>query len=85
MENSQAYKYVIEQIDVIGSKKLDGYYPRVMEEIYDWERDQVEDIVWNQFCEKEDIDMAVFLPKIRKYLMFQSWYTVNRVVRYMNY
>lgn len=27
MENSKAYKYLIEQISATGSKKLDGYYP----------------------------------------------------------
>lgn len=34
MENSKAYKYLIEQINATGLKKLDGYYPKIMEEIY---------------------------------------------------
>ncbi len=67
MENSKAYSYFIEQLNAVGTKRMDGYYPKLMEEIYDWERDEIEDIVWKQFCEKEDIDVAAFLPKLKKY------------------
>ncbi len=35
MQNSKAYDYLIKQLDANGSEKMDGYYPRVIEEIYD--------------------------------------------------
>lgn len=40
MENSKAYKYFIEQLCVVGSKRMDGYYPKLMEEINNWERSE---------------------------------------------
>lgn len=67
MENSKAYKYLIEQVNATDSKKLDGYYPKILEEIYDWERDEVEDIIWNIFHRNNDTDLAEFLPKLKKY------------------
>jgi len=38
-----------------------------MEEIYDWERDEVEDIIWDAFINKNDVELASFLPKLEKY------------------
>ncbi|MBD5533934.1 MAG: hypothetical protein HDQ98_17380 [Lachnospiraceae bacterium] len=67
MQNSRAYGYLIEQLNASGSEKLDGYYPRIMEEIYEWERDEVEDIIWKVFREGRDGDLAIFLPKLKKY------------------
>lgn len=46
---------------------MDGYYPRVMEEIYDWEREEVENIIWDAFNNKKEIELAQFLPKLEKY------------------
>ena len=45
MQNSKAYDCLIKQLNANGSEKMDGYYPEVMEEIYDWEREEVEDII----------------------------------------
>ena len=67
MQNSRAYGYLIEQLNASGSEKLDGYYPRIMEEIYDWERDEVEDIICDAFINKKEIDLAQFMPKLQKY------------------
>lgn len=67
MQNSKAYDYLIKQLNANGSEKMDGYYPRVMEEIYDWEREKVEDIIWDAFCNKKEIELAQFLPKLEKY------------------
>jgi hypothetical protein len=67
MENSNAYHQFIEQIDAVGSKCLDGYNSSLLESIYDWEVDKVEDIIWDRFCEKTDTDLAIFLPKLKKY------------------
>ena len=65
LENSKAYKYLFEQLNATGSKKCDGYYPKIMEEIYDWERDEVEKVIWEAF--PRDNDLAKFLPKLKKY------------------
>lgn len=67
MENSRAYEYLIKQLHAIGSEKKDGYYPRIMEEIYDWEREEVEDIIWDAFVNKKEVGLAEFLPKLKKY------------------
>lgn len=56
MENSNAYKYLMNQINATGSEKLDGYDSKVMEKIFDWERDEVETIIWKTFHQKKDID-----------------------------
>ena len=49
MDNSIAYKQLLKQINAVGSEKLNGYYPNTLEEIYDWERNKVEDIIWSAF------------------------------------
>lgn len=67
MKNSKAYNYLIDQINATGSQKLSGYYPHIMEEIYDWERESVEDIIWTQFHKNNDTDLSKFLPKLKKY------------------
>lgn len=67
MQNSRAYGYLIEQLNASGSEKMDGCYPRIMEEIYDWERDEVENIIWNAFTNKNEVELALFLPKLEKY------------------
>lgn len=38
-----------------------------MEEIYEWEREEVEDIIWDAFNYKKEIELAQFLPKLKKY------------------
>ena len=63
MQNSKAYNCFMEQLNATGAKKKDGYYPKLMEEIYDWEREEVEDIIWDAFLNKKEIELAQFLPK----------------------
>ncbi len=67
MQNSKAYNCFMEQLNATGAKKKDGYYPKLMEEIYDWEREEVEDIIWDAFLNKKEIELAQFLPKLEKY------------------
>ena len=67
MQNSKAYDCLIKQLNANGSEKMDGYYPKVMEEIYDWEREEVEDIIWDAFFNKNEIELAQFFPKLKKY------------------
>ena len=67
MENSSGYKYLMYQVNATGREKADGYYPKIMEEVYEWERDEVENIIWDQFENKGDTGVAIFLPKLKKY------------------
>lgn len=67
MENSKAYLDFKEQINAVGVNRKDGYYPKLLDEIYDWERDEIEKLIWFHFCDKDDLDMASFLPKLQKY------------------
>lgn len=67
MQNSSAYDRLIKQLKANGSEKKDGYYSQIMEEIYDWERDEVEDIIWDAFINKKEVELAPLLPKLEKY------------------
>ena len=67
MENSEAYKYLIEQVNATGSKKMDGYYPNILEDVYDWERDEVEDIIWDNFMNNNDSNLSIFLQKLKNH------------------
>lgn len=67
MQNSNAYGHLIKQLNASGAERKDGYYPHIMEEIYEWEREEVEDIIWNAFTNCNEIGLALFLPKLVKY------------------
>ncbi len=67
MENSKAYVYFFKQMNASGSKKSDGYDSKILDEVYDWEREEVEEIIWKEFQKGKDGDLAVFLPKLRRY------------------
>lgn len=67
MQNSQAYIAFMKQINAIGKEKMDGYAPQTMENIYDWERENLEDTIWNKFVKENDSDLAIFMPKLMKY------------------
>ena len=49
MENSEAYIRFVNLLNANGPVKKDGYDPQTMEKIFDWERDEVEDLVWEYF------------------------------------
>lgn len=61
------YKHLIKQLNANGLEKKDGYYPQIMEEIYDWEKEEVEDIIWDAFINKNEVELAPLLPKLDKY------------------
>ncbi len=67
MQNSDAYGLLIKQLNANGIDKKDGYYPKIMEEIYEWEREEVENIIWDAFNNRNEIGVAQFLPKLKKY------------------
>ena len=49
-----------------GFQKKDGYNPKLLKEIYDWERSDVEDKIWVKFHEN-DGSLVDFLPQLKKY------------------
>lgn len=67
MQNSQAYIEFIKQINAVGREKMDGYSPHTLENIYDWEREEVEDTIWYKFVKENDSELAIFMPKLTKY------------------
>lgn len=67
MQNSKAYDSFIRQKNSCGSDKLDGYNENLFNEIYDFEIEQAEDLVWSTFYNEHDTDILVLFPKLRKY------------------
>ncbi len=66
MENSQAYIDFTNQIKATGNQKMAGYNSKTLDQIFEWEREEVENLIWHNFCNNE-IDLAIFLPKLKKY------------------
>ena len=56
MQNSRAYIDFMKQTKAVGREK-----------IYDWEREEIEDTIWNYFVNKNDSGLAIFMPKLKKY------------------
>ena len=67
MQNSRAYIDFMKQTKAVGREKMEGYNPSTLEKIYDWEREEIEDTIWNYFVNKNDSDLAIFMPKLKKY------------------
>ena len=66
-EHSYAYNDLVKTINATGSERKDGYDSKTMEEIYDWERDEVEDIIWKKFQRDKDSMLSDLLVKLKKY------------------
>ena len=43
------------------------FYPSLLDGIYDWEREEIEDYIWDCFNNGGYWDMAPLLPKLTKY------------------
>ena len=67
MQNSRAYIDFMKQTKAVGREKMEGYNPSTLEKIYDWEREEIEDTIWNYFVNKNDSGLAIFMPKLKKY------------------
>jgi hypothetical protein len=65
MENSKGFVHIMTQINATGRQKMEGYWQDALEYIYDWERETIEDIIWNTF--DRDSMLAQFLPRLQKY------------------
>ena len=67
MQSSRAYIDFMKQTKAVGREKMEGYNPSTLEKIYDWEREETEDTIWNYFVNKNDSGLAIFMPKLKKY------------------
>lgn len=67
MQRSKAYESFVRQINSSGAQRLDGYNENLFDEIYDSEIEEVEDLIWNTFYNKHDIDILILFPKLKKY------------------
>ena len=67
MQNSEAYENLLRQINATGSYKLDGYRVDLLDNVYENERAEAEQLVWDTFFNKKDIDIAVLFPKLKTY------------------
>ena len=66
-EHSYAYNDLVKMVKAVGYEKKDEYSNKTMEEIYDWERDEVEDIIWEKFQRDKDSMLSDLLVKLKKY------------------
>ena len=67
MKNSEAYQNFIEQLNAVGVAKKDGYDPSTIDRVFEWERNEVEDLVWEYLKNRGEDDLCELLPKLRKY------------------
>lgn len=70
MEHSKAYNELIEWCGLIGTRQGDYYLPdSFLDEIYDWERDEVEKIIHDGFVEygSKTTYFAGYMPLLRNY------------------
>lgn len=67
INHSFAYYDLKKQIKAVGYERKDGYNNRVLEEVYDWERNEVEELIWNKFQQDKDLMLIEILPKLKKY------------------
>ena len=67
MENSSEYKQFLSFINASTREKMDGYKLNIFENIYEWERDELEDIIWERFNNESNIELACYLPQLKKY------------------
>ena len=67
MEHSAMYNSFIGVVNSSGISRLGGVPRYLLDEIYDWERDEVEQIIWNRFVDANDMDFAFYLPRLKNY------------------
>ena len=72
MEHSKAYEDFIKFYNATGMERFyGGYDDEMLEKIYDWERDEVEYLIWDGFL-KKDYFLVDYLPKLKKYNGLQA-------------
>ena len=54
MDNSNAYKNIIQQMQASGRQKLEGYQQEWLNQVYEWERNAIEDLIWESFTKHHE-------------------------------
>ena len=64
---SKEYKKLINQINAVGSQKADGYSTNLLTDIPESERDEAEKLILETYYEKNDTDILVLFPLLKKH------------------
>lgn len=67
MEHSKAFLVFKKQIDAAGAMKKEGYDLSLFSKAYDWERKEIETIIWNSFHNNGDADLLAFFAELKFY------------------
>ena len=67
IQHSPAYDYFMHQLDATGREKCDGYDSGILDKIYDWEREEVEYLIWNRFNKGNDVQLAPLVARLEGY------------------
>ncbi len=66
MENSKAYLKFINAINLREkSGRFDGYDTDLFTHCYDWERQELEQLVWDRYCKHADWGVIYFFPQLK--------------------
>lgn len=71
-KHSSSYLSFKEQSKASGRKRLEGYDSNLLSDIFDWERDEIEKDIWDGFKNRNDTDLAKFMPLLKKYDGYQE-------------
>lgn len=64
--HSEAFEVLLKTMNSKGmDRAYSDYDPNMFDKIYEWERDEAEDIIWNGF--NNDIRLSVYFSKLTKY------------------
>ena len=65
--HSEAFKEIKRIVNDGYRRAYQSFSPSLLEGIQDWEREEIEDYIWDCFHNKGFSDMAPLLPKLTKY------------------
>ena len=65
--HSEAFKEIKRIVNDGYRRAYQSFYPSLLDGIQDWEREEIEDYIWDCFHNKGFCDMARLLPKLTKY------------------
>ena len=65
--HSEAFKEIKRIVNDGYRRAYQSFYPSLLDGIQDWEREEIEDYIWDCFHNKGFCDMARLLPRLTKY------------------
>ncbi len=67
MGHSQLYIRFFKYLNSLGRERRAVYYFQYLDEVYDWERQDIEDAIYQKFVKENDLGFAELMPKLTKY------------------